>query len=367
MTSTVDAGFRPTTPRRDAERVAATNTYRDLLRTIRDAGLLNRRQGFYLGVLGVLSAATLGAVVAFVLIGDSWWNLLVAAFLGIVLTQFAFVAHEALHRQVFASDPANNRLGRTLANGVVGISSTWWNHKHSRHHANPNVVEKDPDIAPGVLRFTEEDAASIGGRLRGFFTRNQGWAFFPLITLEGLNLHVTSVRSLLGPGITWPKLREALVIITRLGIYVGVVFWVLSPGLAFAFLGVQLAVFGFYMGASFAPNHKGMKILPAGSRVDFFTKQVVTSRNIRGGVVMSHAMGGLNYQIEHHLFPTMPRPHLARAREIVMEYCEKLDVPYTETTLLESYGIVVRYLNEVGLQARDPFDCPARASMRWDA
>jgi len=80
--------------------------------------------------------------------------------------------------------------------------------------------------------------------------------------------------------------------------------------------------------------------------------------------VMSHAMGGLNYQIEHHLFPTMPRPHLARAREIVMEYCETLKVPYTETTLLESYGIVVRYLNEVGLQARDPFDCPARVAMR---
>lgn len=364
MTSTVVTGFRPTTPRRSEERIAATNTYRDLLRTVREAGLLHRRQGFYLSVLGVLTAATLGSGVAFVLIGQSWWQLVVAAFLGVILTQFSFIAHEALHRQIFASDTANARLGRSLANAVIGISSTWWNHKHSRHHANPNMVEKDPDIAPGVLRFTEEDAATIGGRLRGFFTRNQGWAFFPLITLEGLNLHITSVRSLIGRDMTWAKAREVLVIMTRLTLYVGVVVWALGWGLGLAFIGVQMAVFGFYMGASFAPNHKGMKILPASSRVDFFTKQVVTSRNIRGGVVMSHAMGGLNYQIEHHLFPTMARPNLAKVQEIVREHCETLGVPYTETGLFESYGIVVRYLNEVGLQARDPFDCPVRNAYR---
>ena len=54
----------------------------------------------------------------------------------------------------------------------------------------------------------------------------------------------------------------------------------------------------------------------------------------------------------------MPRPHLAKAREIVREYCTTLDVPYTETSLVRSYGIVIRYLNRVGLAARDPFECP---------
>jgi len=364
MTSAaLDAGFRPTTPRRE-ETVAAAGTYRDLLRTVRDAGLMHRARAYYLGILGVLTFATLAAATGFVLLGHSWYQLLIAGFLGVVLTQFAFVAHEASHGQVFASPAANTRVGRLLANGVVGISYTWWMSKHSKHHANPNVVDKDPDINPGVLRFTADDAAATTTRTKAAFTRNQGWLFFPLITLEGLNLHVTSVRSLLGDGITWPRLREALVILARLAIYVGVVFWVLSPGLALAFLGVQLAVFGFYMGASFAPNHKGMAVLPADSRADFFTKQVVTSRNIRGGALMNHAMGGLNYQIEHHLFPTMARPHLARAREIVKEHCERLEVPYTETGLFESYGIVVRYLNEVGLAARDPFDCPARFAMR---
>ena len=132
-------------------------------------------------------------------------------------------------------------------------------------------------------------------------------------------------------------------------------------GMAFAFVGVQLAVFGVYMGASFAPNHKGMPVIAHDAKLDFFTKQVRTSRNIRGGWWATALMGGLNYQVEHHLFPSMPRPFLAKARVIVRERCEQLEVPYTETSLLRSYAIVIEYLNRVGLAARDPFDCPIAA------
>ena len=103
--------------------------------------------------------------------------------------------------------------------------------------------------------------------------------------------------------------------------------------MAFAFLGVQLAVFGLLMGASFAPNHKGMPIIAHDAKLDFFSKQVRTSRNIRGGWWATILMGGLNYQVEHHLFPSMARPYLAKARLIVREHCATLNVPYTETSL----------------------------------
>jgi fatty acid desaturase len=336
---------------------AATGSYQALSRLVREAGLLERTRGFYLTLISVLGAA-LGALVAgFVLLGHSWFQLLIAGALGIVLTQVAFVAHEASHRQVFTSGRANDRLGRILANGVVGISHSWWMSKHSRHHANPNHVGKDPDISFDTIVFQEEDARNQRRGLR-WLTKIQGWAFFPLLTLEGVNLHVTSIRSLVresrGRSRTW----ELTVLLSRISVYVALVLWLLPVGLAFAFLGVQLAVFGVYMGASFAPNHKGMAIIPEGSRLDFLSKQVLTSRNISGGTPMSTLMGGLNYQIEHHLFPSMPRPHLARARELVRAHCGTHGVPYTETTLLRSYGIVVRYLNRVGLAARDPFDCP---------
>jgi fatty acid desaturase len=75
-------------------------------------------------------------------------------------------------------------------------------------------------------------------------------------------------------------------------------------------------------------------------------------------------MGGLNYQVEHHLFPSMPRPHLAKARSVVRDYCHPRGIPYTETSLPRSYAIVIAYLNDVGLSARDPFECPMLALRR---
>ncbi|AEG44802.1 acyl-CoA desaturase [Isoptericola variabilis] len=356
----------PTSPA--AERVAAapfTSSYSTLSRAVREAGLLRRTYGYYLATAAALAVVLGGLVTAFVLLGDSWFQLLVAAGLGVVLTQLAFLAHEASHRQVFASGPVNDRVGRLLANAVVGISYSWWMTKHTRHHANPNHVGKDPDVANDTIVFTEEGAREHRGLL-ALVTRYQGWLFFPLLTLEGLNLHVTSVRSLLvGTRADRPvRVRELVTIAVRLAAYVTVLFWFLPLGLAFAFLGVQLAVFGVYMGASFAPNHKGMAMIPEGSKLDFLSKQVLTSRNIRGGGPMSVLMGGLNHQIEHHLFPSMPRPHLARARLIVREHCAELGLPYTETSLVRSYAIVVGYLNRVGLAARDPFDCPMRRTLR---
>ncbi|MFE6254635.1 fatty acid desaturase family protein [Agromyces sp. NPDC057865] len=353
-TETVGA-LRATRPRTGTADI--TRSYTALSRVVRESGLLHRTRWFYLGLVTLLALALGGAITGFILLGDSWFQLLMAGALGLIFTQFAFLAHEASHRQVLESGPANDRIGRILAAGVVGISYSWWMTKHTRHHANPNRVGKDPDIEFDTISFTETDAARQRG-LIALITRRQGWLFFPLLTLEGLNLHARSIRTLFDRGPVKGRWIELGLIAVRFTVYLGAIFWVLPLGMAFAFLGVQLAVFGVYMGASFAPNHKGMPLIPADVKLDFLSKQVLTSRNISGGLWASALLGGLNYQVEHHLFPNMPRPHLAKAREIVREHCRTLDVPYTETTLVRSYGIVIRYLNEVGLSARDPFDCP---------
>jgi fatty acid desaturase len=326
---------------------------------VRDAGLLRRRRGFYIGVFAALTTVLAALGVAFVLIGDSWFQLILAGVLGLVLTQFAFLAHEASHRQVFESGRANDIAGRTLANLVVGISYSWWMTKHSRHHANPNVLGKDPDIARDVVSFVEEDARRAHG-LHGWFTRRQGYLFFPILVFEGLNLHVHGFRTVLGRGKVDKRWLELTMLLARVGVYAAVIFLMLPPGMAAAFIGVQLAVFGVYMGSSFAPNHKGMPVLAKDARVDFLRRQVLTSRNITGGWAVTTLMGGLNHQVEHHLFPNMPRPHLKRARAMAKDFCEQRGIAYTETTLPGSYAIVIRYLNRVGLSAGgDPFDCPA--------
>ncbi|MCU1635188.1 MAG: delta fatty acid desaturase [Cryobacterium sp.] len=349
--------------RRGGDAKNPTTEYSALLHTVRNLGLLRRRTGFYWMVFSILLVATAGAAAGFALLGDSWFQLFIAAALGIIFTQFAFLAHEASHRQVFESGKANDAAGRILANAFVGISYAWWMTKHSRHHANPNVVGKDPDIDPDFIVFREEDAAKVNW-ITSFMTRKQGYWFFPLLMLEGLNLHVHGFRTVFGRKKVDKRWLEISMLTMRIALYVGVIFYFLPVGMAFAFIGVQLAVFGVYMGASFAPNHKGMPQLPHESKVDFLRRQVLTSRNIRGGALMDTFMGGLNYQVEHHLFPNMARPNLRKAQEITKEYCKTNNILYTETSLLESYGIVIAYLNRVGLSARDPFDCPMVSRFR---
>ncbi len=341
---------------------SVTKAYTQVSQVVRETGLMRREPLFY-ALVGVAIALGFGGVITgFILLGDSWFQLLMAGAAGILFTQVAFLAHESAHRQILASGPANDRLARVLGS-IVGMSYSWWDSKHSRHHANPNRVGKDPDIEVDTIVFLDEDAAKVRGPMR-LITRKQGWLFFPLLTLEGLNLHVISFRHLLGRGEIKGRWAELGMITARMVLVYTPIFLFLPLGMAFAFSGVMLAVFGVYMGASFAPNHKGMPVIHPDARLDFFTKQVRTSRNISGGWWATWLMGGLNYQIEHHLFPSMARTHLAKTREIVRDFCASNDVPYVETSLLRSYAIVIDYLNRVGLAARDPFDCPMAAEYR---
>jgi len=335
----------------------STKSFAQLSHAVKDMGLLRRARTFYIILFAGLCLALGGIGVGMVLLGESWFQLLMAAALGIVLTQFAFLAHEASHRQVFSSGPANDRAGRALATAFVGMSYQWWMTKHSRHHANPNKIGKDPDIEKDTVSFTEEDAASRRGLL-AMITRKQGYLFYPLLLLFGVNLHVISLKSLAARGDVKGRWVELATIAARFAVYLGLIFWLLPVGMAFAFLGVQLAVFGLYMGSSFAPNHVAMPLVGRDEKLDFFSKQVRTSRNVAGGFWASALMGGLNYQIEHHLFPNMPRPFLAKARDIVREHAATTGVHYEETSYVRAQAIVIDYLNRVGLAARAPFECP---------
>ncbi|MBO3083909.1 acyl-CoA desaturase [Cellulomonas sp. zg-ZUI188] len=306
------------------------------------------------------AAAFAGIWVAVVLVGDSWWQLAVAAAFAVVLTQVAFLGHDSAHRQIFTSGAWNDWAARIWACGFAGLSASWWRSKHNRHHASPNQQGSDPDIAPGVVVWTADVLDTRTG-FSGWFGRNQGWFFFPLLTLEGLSLHVSSLRLLLSKEPVQHRWVELPMVVTRLVAYPVALFLLLPPGKAVAFIAVQMALFGVLLGGSFAPNHKGMPIIPAGMKVDFLRRQVLTSRNIRGGIAVDFMMGGLNYQVEHHLFPSMPRPNLKLVQPVVRDYCEKLDVKYTEVGFFRSYKIIVSYLNRVGLADRGAFDCPVAA------
>jgi fatty acid desaturase len=122
----------------------------------------------------------------------------------------------------------------------------------------------------------------------------------------------------------------------------------MSPVKAVLFIFIPQGLFGVYLGASFAPNHKGMPILRPQDERDFLRRQVLTSRNIRGGWFTDLALGGLNYQIEHHLFPSMPRPSLRRAQPPIRDFCQRYGLPYCEASMIGSYAEALRYLHAVG-------------------
>ena len=134
--------------------------------------------------------------------------------------------------------------------------------------------------------------------------------------------------------------------------YLGFVFAVMPPWHAVAFIAVHQALFGLYLGSAFAPNHKGMPMPPPGVSWGHLRQQVVTSRNVTGAPFTDWALGGLNYQIEHHLFPSMPRPNLRAAQPIVRRHCERLGLPYIEQSALSSYQCSLRHLAEAGNQPR---------------
>jgi fatty acid desaturase len=134
--------------------------------------------------------------------------------------------------------------------------------------------------------------------------------------------------------------------------YLAVVFTVLSPLRAIAFILAHQCVFGFYMGLLFAPNHKGMPVRSgAGEALDWATRQILTARNLVSNRVIDSLYDGLNYQIEHHLFPRMPSGNLRRARPMLRRFCAENSLPYVETGVLASYREVSRFLGGISHEA----------------
>jgi len=223
--------------------------------------------------------------------------------------------------------------------------------KHTRHHANPNHLDLDPDISIGAIAFTADQAQAKRG-LTKTIARYQAYLFFPILLLEGAHLHAASVKAVLrGDGVRH-RCLEGVLLLVHLAAYLGAVLLVLPPLKAAAFVLVQQGLFGLYLGCAFAPNHKGMPVVDQGDELDFLRRQVLTSRNVRGGRFVDFALGGLNYQIEHHLFPSMPRPNLRRSQALITRFCEERGLDHSQASLLGSYSEALRHLHQVGAPLR---------------
>jgi fatty acid desaturase len=323
-----------------------------LAKQVREAGLLDRRFGYYAIMIPLTIAAFGVGFAALVFIGSSWWVLAVAAFLGLTFTQLGFVGHDAGHHEVFRSRRANRLLGLAVGNVLIGMSFGWWVPKHSAHHAHPNEVGRDPDVGDGIV-VPDADGQVAGGWPSRFMTKWQAPLFFPLMVLRSTGIYVLGIQRLLRQRDRTAVLEGAL-LATHAALYLTVVFWFLSPLKAVVFIVIQQAVFSVYLGCSFAPNHKGMPIVDPEQRLSFVRRQVISSRNVAGGWFTNVLLGGLNFQIEHHLFPNMPRPNLSRAQSIVRTFCADNDLGYCEESLTGSYRHTIKHLRAGALAAARP-------------
>lgn len=324
--------------------------YRELKRRVTAAGLMRRRPGYYAALLAGNAVMVAGLLVLLGLFGRGWAACLIAVGLGFASGQLGFQLHDAGHRQMFGSRRLNSAIGFVTGNLLLGMSHSWWVDKHNRHHGNPNHVDLDPDIEIGVVSYSTEHALAKRGLARQV-AAHQAYLFFPLLLGLGWAMHASSASFLLSRR-SREATVEAIAMVLHFVLYLALLVALVGPWWAVAVAGIQTSVGGFYMASVFAPNHKGMPQVEAGQPIDFLRAQVLTSRNVRSHPVTDFVFGGLNYQIEHHLFPTMPRCNVRRAHGIVRDYCGELGIPYHQASIIQSYREILGFLHEVGAPLR---------------
>lgn len=328
----------------------ALDDYARLKRLVLQAGLLQKRPRFYVLLIGVNTALLVLCIGGFAVLRNPWLQALNAVVLAMISAQLGFQLHDAGHHQMFARKWKNTLVGFLTADLLLGMSYGWWVQKHNRHHANPNHVDLDPDINNPAIVYTEEQALRRRGPLR-VLARYQAYLFFPLLGMLAWSMHAAGAAFLVSRRSRHRRL-EVLTLLTHAVIYVGLMVYLMGPWSALLVIVIHKAVGGFYLASVFAPNHKGMLQTDGDSKLDFLRAQVLTSRNIRGSWWTDLMFGSLNYQIEHHLFPTMPRSQMRQANIIVREFCEGAGVPYYETSVLRSYRELLGFLHGVGAPLR---------------
>jgi fatty acid desaturase len=330
---------------------ARANDYARLKSLIRAEGLLEPQTWYYVFKTTVALTTLAASIALAVTVSHPLLIVGAAIFAGFACTQIALLGHDVGHRQAYRGR-GTNTIGRYLFGNVfLGISHSWWNAKHNQHHANPNHVDEDPDIQFPMIAFSPEQVMSRHRFFRPLIAV-QAFVFVFFFPLQALNMRITSIHHLVRGNAKKPVLQALFMSLHFLGY--GAILVALDGGwpIALTFLLVHQGVFGLYNSSVFATNHKGMAVITPDTRLDFLREQVLTSRNVSGHPVTDFWYGGLNYQIEHHLFPTMPRNRLRRAQPIVEAFCRDLGVSYHSTGLLASYGEGLAHLHRASAMLR---------------
>ena len=312
-----------------AERPTLAGAYKALRNATKERGLYERRYWFY-GIYATLILLGIGVSMTIVFLSDSALvQFLNSLFLAVVLVQAGMLAHDLSHLQVFKTHQANRFFGTVVWGLIAGISESKWYEKHNAHHTNVNHVGLDPDLDIPFM-FSEEQVGTKSWIERKLILPYQHvlfWLALPFVYLNIVRYSVTYL--ILKP--TPAHLGELALILLHFTWALIVPLLVLPTGAALVFFFTHVLFGGLYLSLVFAPNHKGEEVL-AGEQRASWLNQITSSRNIRPSQFIFYAFGGLNFQIEHHLFPNMPRLNYWQAYTMVKDFCREQAIPYNETT-----------------------------------
>jgi fatty acid desaturase len=286
---------------------------------------------------------------------DSPLVVFVGLLLGLTSAQTVLLGHDVAHGAAFVGrGRVTGALGRALPHLLIGLlsggSAAWWKQSHNTHHALSNDPEFDPDAYYPFLAFEPAQVAERVGSFPFFLPRQHllVWLVMPFVavTVRLYSVAFLVRRIVQGRGSRGRHLLALATALAFFAAYLTFVFKLLPVGRGIALVVVHQALFGYYLGLITATNHWGMP-MPDAARQSFFVHQVTTSRNIRGGPLVRFLYGGLDRQVEHHLFATLPRPRLYEAAVHVQAVCRERGIPYVERTPGEALGDVYGCLQRI--------------------
>ncbi len=331
--------------------MALTNTdYIQLRKEAEKRGLLNYTPAYYAFVFP-LNILLLAVIYAAVFYFNNWYvTILMSIPISFIGMQFAYLGHEAGHLSISKSPHVNELVGYFSHSFILGGSFSYWKYKHDIHHAYPNHEDIDPDVVDRFpFSYSEKHAKQSSGLSR-LITRYQAFLLLPAFLIVTFLMRFDSIKYML-------KNRKG-VLIDVLLMFMHIAFFLIFSAY---FLGLMKSIIlyiivsmllGIYFGFSFSPNHVGMPILRGDERLSYMEKQIVTSRDVKCAKSFDFIFGGLNYQIEHHLFPNISRKNLRRIKTIVKEFCMSNSLSYRDSTLTETWKDIFAYLNEIGKHAK---------------
>ncbi len=307
--------------------------YEKLLERVAAAGLFKRT---YRAHLFIFLTTLLGLLFSLVVLAstDTLWvqllNACVAAFFSV---QLGLLGHDLSHHGVFVSKRINYFFAVLVWGLGCGLSEGRWFYKHNAHHRSPNHIGHDPDVDIPFV-FSPEQASSRPQFYKKYIFPHQHILFWIGIWFVYPYNILNSMRFLLRD-ITWRSAFEIILILMHFTLTFGITFWLLPSLVASIFNVTVFLVMGAYMAMIFAPNHKGEDMLSP-DQTHNWVHQITLTRNLFSNPVVSYIFGGLEYQIEHHLFPSLSRFYYRNVQVIVKNFCKEKEFPYHETTWMNS-------------------------------